>query len=126
MQQTRKTLGLKSPSAPTVAEEPPASEVEHLLRTAMVMKVCVAAVYNRSTIRIAPHILYTRHGEPFMDGVVLERDGNPPRELKLGAFKLAGLSDVRLTAISFKLMALFDIAEPRYAGTTLATAKVGL
>lgn len=121
MQQSRKTLSLK-PRPPSA--ETPESDFAHILRTAMAMKVCVAAVYNRTSMRMAPHILYTRHDEPFVDGVVLERDGNPPRELKLGSFKLAGLSDVRLTAIPFTPMALFDMATPRYAGTTLHTITV--
>ncbi|UAK26786.1 hypothetical protein K8P63_19555 [Sphingomonas nostoxanthinifaciens] len=83
------------------------------------MRVCALATYNRTQVRIAPHILYTRHDEPFVDGVVVERDGKPPKELKLGSFKLAGLSEVRLTAISFAPMTLFDASMARYAGATI-------
>lgn len=122
MQQTRKTLSLK-PLAP-VGDEATA-DVGHTLRTALALKVCVAAVYNRTAIRLAPHILYSRHDEPFVDGVVLERDGKPPRELKLGVFKLAGLGDVRLTSVPFEPSALFVAEEERYAGTTIQAVKRG-
>ena len=51
---------------------------------------CIEATYNRVEVRLAPHILYTRHGELYVDAVTILRDGKPPREVKLGSFKLAG------------------------------------
>ena len=58
---------------------------------AIALKKCVAATYNHSAVTLAPHILYTRHDELYVDAVTLERDGRPPRERKLGTFKLTGL-----------------------------------
>jgi hypothetical protein len=67
---------------------------DELLGTAIRTRTCVRAVYNRTAIRMAPHALYRRNDDLFVDGVVLERDGQPPRELKLGTFKLDGLKDL--------------------------------
>ena len=43
---------------------------------------------------VAPHVLYTRRGDYFFDGVALEKNGLTPLEYKLGTFKLAGLRDL--------------------------------
>lgn len=86
---------------------------------AIVKQLCLAASYNRQEVVLAPHILYTRHGELYVDGVAIEREGKPPKELKLGTFKLAGLNPLRITARRFERSALFRPGEPRYKGETL-------
>ena len=90
---------------------------------AIVKKQAVAATYNRVEVTFAPHILYTRHGDLHVDAVTIERDGKPPREVKLGTFKLTGLSAVRLTPRRFDLSMLFDPAAERYAGETVMAAQ---
>ena len=65
-------------------------------------------------------MLYTKHGELYVDGVVLERDGKPPKEAKVGAYKLAGLQPLRLTARRFTPSELFDAKADKYAETLLA------
>jgi hypothetical protein len=86
---------------------------------AIVKQLCLAASYNRQEVVLAPHILYTRHGELYVDAVAIEREGKPPKELKLGTFKLAGLHPLRITARRFERSALFQAGEPRYKGETL-------
>ena len=86
---------------------------------AIVKQLCLAATYNRQQMTLAPHILYTRHGELFVDAVALEREGRAPKELKLGTYKLAGLHPLRVTARRFERSALFKAGEPRYKGETL-------
>ena len=76
----------------------------------------IAASYNRGTVTLAPHIVYTKHGEIYLDAVTLERDGKPPREEKLGTFKLSGLVGPRVTPRRFTPSALFEPADPKYAG----------
>jgi hypothetical protein len=50
----------------------------------------------------------------------MDRDGRPPRELKLGVFKLAGLSDIRLSGETFEAMhGLYDANDDKYKGVTL-------
>lgn len=113
MQHARKTLSLR----PFDAGD--ALDPDALLRRAIARRLCVTATYNKAKVRLAPHILYTRHDDLFVDAMVVERDGKPPREVKLGVFKLAGLKDLRLTAASFNPLDGFDGDGPLYAGTTL-------
>ena len=90
-----------------------------LLLEAIALRKCVLATYNRTAFKLAPHILYTRHDDLFIDAVTVERDGRRPREVKLGAFKLAGLSDLALTDQIFQPEPLFDPVADKYADTTL-------
>ena len=106
--------------------EPPADlghvapmQPSKILLEAIALRKCVAARYNRMAVRLAPHILYTRHDELFVDAVTVEREGQPPREIKLGSFKLAGLTELELAAQSFQPMRIFDPSAPKYADTTL-------
>lgn len=98
------------PSTPTMLE-------------AIVKRQAVAATYNRTELTLAPHILYTRHGDLHVDAVTLERDGKPPKEVKLGTYKLAGLSAVRITPRRFVPNALFEPGAERYAGETLMVVE---
>lgn len=86
---------------------------------AIVKRQAVAATYNRVEVTMAPHVLYTRHGELHVDAVTIERDGKPPREEKIGTFKLSGLSAVRITPRRFTPSALFEAAAERYLGETV-------
>jgi hypothetical protein len=122
MQQQRKTLSARlvqneEPSAATAA-------IPKIIVEAVLLKTCVAAVYNKTAIKMAPQIVYTKHDELFIDGVVVERDGKPPKELKLGTFKLVGLSELAPTIRPFAPISLFDPKDAKYEGATLAVVKV--
>jgi len=86
---------------------------------AIVKRQALSASYNRGEVTLAPHIVYTKHGELYVDATTLDRDGKPPREVKIGAFKIAGLGSLRITPRRFEPSELFDPAEARYAGVTL-------
>lgn len=86
---------------------------------AIAQERCIDATYNRLAVRLAPHILYTRHGELYLDAVTIHRDGQPPREEKIGSFKLSGLGPLQITDQRFARSSLFDPALERYAGETL-------
>jgi hypothetical protein len=86
---------------------------------AIVKQLCVATTYNRQEVVLAPHILYTRHGELYVDAITVEREGKPPKEVKLGTFKLAGLNPLRITARRFDRHELFVPGEAKYQGETL-------
>lgn len=86
---------------------------------AIARQLCVTATYNRTRVVLAPHILYTRHEALFIDAVTLERDGQPPREPRLGSFKLDGLGAVALHDRRFDVSELYARETERYAGTAL-------
>ena len=94
-------------------------ESSKTLLEAIALKKCVEATYNRMVVKLAPHILYTRHGELYVDAVTVERDGKPPKETKLGTFKLAGLKIAGIVSRTFSAEPLFNPADQKYAGVTL-------
>lgn len=83
------------------------------------LKKCVSAVYNNTSFMLAPHILYTRHDEMYVDAVAVQKEGIAPRETKLGTFKLSGLTDVKVADMHFKMSEVFDADAEKYDGTTL-------
>lgn len=118
MSTPRKTLSLGRVAAP--AAGPALSSEGELIAQAVRRKLCIVAVYNRTNMTIAPHILYTKHDDLHVDGVVLLRDGKVPAELKLGTFKLAGLNSLSLTADNFTVQPLYDPNDAKYEGVTVA------
>jgi hypothetical protein len=87
---------------------------------AIALQKSLKVTYNKMVVTLAPHILYTRHDEMFIDAVTTDRDGQPPRELKLGTFKLAGLSDLQVLDQQFEAMhGLYDENDDKYKGVTL-------
>lgn len=96
-----------------------AMEPSRIVLEAIALRKCIEATYNRMAVKLAPHILYTRHGELFVDAVTVERDGQPPRETKLGTFKLAGLQIREIVSRTFQAEPVFNPADPKYDGVTL-------
>lgn len=112
------------PSSTSIAA-PPVPASTPVVFEAIVKKLAIVATYNRGEVTLAPHIIYTRHDELYVDATTIDRDGKPPKEVKLGTFKLAGLSPLRLTARRFERSDLFDPADPRYEGVTLMAVEPG-
>ncbi len=99
-------------------DQAPSGPVPTILE-AIVRRLCLNAVYNRSIVTLAPHILYTKHDELHIDAVAVERDGKPPREMKLGTYRLSGLGEISLTDRAFTPIELFDPVDAKYADVTL-------
>lgn len=95
-----------------------------VLLEAIALQKCVKATYNRMAVRLAPHILYTRHDDLFLDAVTVEREGARPKEIKLGSFKLAGLTDLELAPQTFQPQPFFNPAAEKYAGETVFAVEV--
>ena len=95
-----------------------------LVFEAIVKQQAIAATYNRGEVTLAPHILYTKHGEIYLDALTIERDGPPPREAKIGAFKLTGLNALRITPRRFKPSELFVAGDAKSDGVTLRAVDV--
>lgn len=112
----------RSTSADEMPEPTPTGPAPTIME-AIVKLLCVNATYNRDKIVLAPHILYTRHGEVYVDAITVARNGMLPRETKLGSFKLAGLGDLKLTGRDFAPSDLFEPEAERYVGTTLLAVE---
>ena len=102
-----------------MTESPVTAEPSALVLEAIALRRCLEATYNRVAIKLAPYILYTRHGDLFVDGVTVEREGRPSVEPKLGTFKLAGLKIREVISRQFETQPLFDPAADKYQGVTL-------
>lgn len=103
----------------TVERPQPSPGATPTIFEAIVKRQAVNATYNRGEVTLAPHVIYTRHDELYVDAVTLARDGKPPKEEKLGTFKLAGLGGLRLTPRRFEASPLFQQGDEKYAGTAL-------
>lgn len=80
---------------------------------------CITATYNRMHVVLAPHVIFMKNDALYVGAVTIERDGNPPREPKVGLFKLDGLVDLELTERPFFVDPVFDRRDERYAASSL-------
>lgn len=93
--------------------------INQILLEAIALKKCVTAVYNRTPVKLAPHILYGQDQRLFVDAVTVERGGQPPREIKFGTFQLTGLREVGIGDETFERDPSFDAKAEKYEGQTL-------
>lgn len=91
---------------------------------AIVRLRCIEATYNRTRMVLAPHILYTRHGALHLDAIIVSRENMLPKEVKLGTFKVDGLSGLRLTERAFEPNPMFEPEAEKYAGETLMAVEM--
>jgi hypothetical protein len=98
-------------------------EPANIFVEAIARQLRVTAVYNKGRVVLAPHILYKRHDELYIDAVTIERDGAAPREVKLGTFKVQGLVEPQLGSYRFKPFAAFRPSDPKYDGVTLLAVE---
>jgi hypothetical protein len=91
-----------------------------LVRRAIATRTCILTIYNKGRVKLAPYVLYERDGAAFVDAVTIERDGRPPREPKLGAFRVSGLSELRPTVETFEPEVELALGDVRYAAGILA------
>lgn len=89
-----------------------------LILEAISLKRCIEATYNRMRMKLAPHVLYTKHGDLFLDAVAVEREGRALGGPKLGTFKVAGLRIEGVTALPFQTLPGFDANDRKYLETT--------
>ena len=62
------------------------------------------ADYNRQQLSLAPHALFARRGELYLGAVNQAKAIRSDEEPRLGVFKLAGLSAVRVTDQPFDVL----------------------
>lgn len=122
MQQERPRLRLQLRNA----EQDPVEARLALVASAIRNKVSLRARYNGQAMLLAPQILFTRHGAPHVDAVVLERDGKRDDELRLRSFNLSGMHELKTSGFHFELNAA-DLADEKYAapGISIVAAASG-
>jgi len=111
---TRRVLSLrpKPEVAPTPAANDPQGEVvtpseaNEAVAGAILRRLCLRARYNGGEVILQPSLLYREHDAQFLLAVTVSRDGKPPREPKLGTFRLTGLADLEVTGLTFEPGAL--------------------
>lgn len=97
-----RTLSVRSVagSAPQPGSAQTLDQVEQLCLRALRLRRCISASYNRGTIVIEPVLLFREHEAAFLLARTVLRDGTPPRESKLGSFRLSGMTQVGLASAS--------------------------
>lgn len=92
-----------------------------MLLEAVARKRVVTARYNGRVIKLAPHLMFTRHGELFVNAHNMSKAWRADDEMRLGQFKLAGLNDVELLDENFDPLPSYDGAPPRSDDLTVLT-----
>src|SRR3546814_13673769 len=74
-----------------------AKTAEQVVIEAIGRKRLILANYNGVAMCLAPHQLFTRHGEYFVGALNTQKVWRSEDERRLGHFKVAGLTNVALT-----------------------------
>ncbi len=83
------------------------------LMEAISRKLKVEAQYNGATIKLAPHLMFERHGDLFVSALNYGKVWRSDEEPRLGQFKLAGLSEAMLLSEEFEPLPNFKPVVPR-------------
>jgi hypothetical protein len=67
----------------------------------------VTVRYNRGLSMLAPYGTFTKRDELYLSAVTMARDGVQPGRLKLGTFKVSGLSELQETPVPFSAPGLY-------------------
>lgn len=87
------------------------------LMEAIARQQLVETRYNGETIKLAPHLLFERHGDLFIGALNLGKNWRSDDERKLGQFKLAGLGSAELLDETFEPLPSYQAAAPRIDDT---------
>ena len=91
---------------------------------AIALKRLVRAQYNGNEMQLAPHQLFSRHGDLFISAVNTLKNWRSDEDRRLTQYKLMGLSEVTLTDETFDILPAFDGSLPHETDTELfAIAK---
>lgn len=89
------------------------SEARLTLIEAVARKQAVEARYNGTVIKLAPHLIFERHGDLFVSALNMSKTWRADEEPRLGQFKIAGLREIALLDQAFDAVAAYDGAAPR-------------
>jgi hypothetical protein len=86
---------------------------------AIALRRQLGARYNKLDLVLAPHVLYKRNDSFFIDAITVLRNGQEPKEPKVGSYNLAGLSELAVLPDTFDIHPLFNRMDPKYRDNTL-------
>lgn len=89
------------------------SETRLTLMEAIARKRAVEARYNGDLIKLAPHMLFERHGDLFVSALNMSKSWRTDDDRRLGQFKLAGLVATELLEESFDPLPSYEPTVPR-------------
>lgn len=89
------------------------SDARLTLIEAVARKQAVEARYNGTVIKLAPHLIFERHGDLFISALNMSKTWRADEEPRLGQFKIAGLKDIALLDEAFDAVAAYDGTAPR-------------
>lgn len=99
----------------------PVIDTRLMIMEAIARQQAVTACYNGAQIKLAPHLLFERHGDLYTSALNLSKGWRTDDERRLGQFKLAGLVATELLDEGFDPLPSYNAAAPR-AGDTLILA----
>ncbi|MGX5711463.1 hypothetical protein ACWKWJ_02070 [Sphingopyxis terrae subsp. ummariensis] len=83
------------------------------LMEAIARKRTVTARYNGNVMRLAPHLMFERHGALFVSAFNLDKNWRSDDERRLGHFKLDGLAQTELVDEGFDPLPAFEPVAPK-------------
>jgi hypothetical protein len=95
------------------------TETRLKLMEAIARKRTVTARYNGNQIKLAPHLLFERHGDLFISALNMSKVWRADDEPRLGQFKLAGLGATELLDESFDPLPSYQAGPPRAEDTLI-------
>lgn len=91
------------------------------LMEAITRRRAVTAQYNGSVVKLAPHLLFERHGDLFVSALNMSKSWRADDERRLGHFKLDGLGATQLLDELFDPLPSYEATPPRSEDTLILT-----
>ncbi len=73
----------------------------------------VSASYNGHVLKLAPHLMFERHGDLFVSALNLSKKWRSAEDYRLGHYKLEGLHSAELVDQTFEPLTSFNGVAPR-------------
>ncbi|HMQ19131.1 MAG TPA: hypothetical protein PKC77_08250 [Sphingopyxis sp.] len=89
------------------------------LMEAIARRRTVTARYNGNDMRLAPHLMFERHGALFVSALNMSKNWRSDDERRLGQFKLDGLAATELEEEEFDPLPSFEPVAPGSDDTLL-------
>lgn len=81
----------------------------------------VTALYNGTTLDLAPHLMFERHGDLFVSALNINKKWRSDEEPRLGNFKLIGLAEAAVLDEEFEPLPSF-VPKPPHDDAILVLA----